>query len=480
MLEELSPITSDGPPDPPSRRNRFVGFASLVVAGGVLVTAALWFSGGEIIPGPSTTSTVPRVTTTTTLVTTTLPVVLERESIVTTPTADGYAIADIKLTDGSRFMLQLPASRGDGLTLAQPAPSGVDALIEGRNVRGLLRFDHCPGEAGHINPHASVVIDSDPNRVTLCRPDQFTQITLESDEPFTPLETDLLHIIPIAYGSKFLESLIGAELLVEQCCFHEFGPVHVEGAILVSNGYQGGQVMALDPDTLVPLWTTSIGDASLLHGLTGSTGFNASDGVLIVSPQRGSVLGIDSSDGHHLWTIELGDGSVINVSSASDDLWLVAVSYDATGDQRAPELVAFDPFDGKVKWSARGFEGTGWQHTPIVITSETAILLDVAGTAPASSVHAFDLVTGQRRWVTRVEDGGKRFPPSDLMVADSGRDLLLVMTIAGDVVRLDPNNGAELWRTTTGFGTFTGLSPNSVTLTRGNDEIDIDLESGDW
>ncbi len=480
MLEELSPITSDGPPDPPSRRNRLAGFVSLVVAGGVLVTAALWFSGGETIPGPSTTSTVPRVTTTTTLVTTTLPIVLERESIVTTPTPDGYVIADIKLTDGSRFMLQLPASRGEGLTLARPAPSGVDALIEGRNVRGLLRFDHCPGEAGHINPQASVVIDGDPNRVTLCRPDQFTQITLESDEPLTPGETDLLHIIPVAYGSKFLESLIGAELLVEQCCFDEFGPVHVDGAILVSSGYQGGQVMALDPDTLVPLWTTSIGDASLLHGLTGSTGFNASNGVLIVSPQRGSVLGIDSSDGHHLWTIELGDGFVINVSAVSDELWLVAVSYETAGDLRAPELIAFDPNDGEVTWSARGFAGTGWQHTPLVISTRTVIALDVAETAPASSVHAFDLATGQRRWVARVGGAGNRFPPSDLMVADSDRDLLLVMTIDGDVVRLDPNDGNELWRTTTGFGTFTALSPASVTVMRANDEIDIDLESGDW
>ncbi|MBT8251078.1 MAG: PQQ-like beta-propeller repeat protein, partial [Acidimicrobiia bacterium] len=457
MLEELSPIRSDDPPDPPSQRNRFAGFVSLLVAGGVLVAAALWFSGGETILAPSTTSTLSRATTTTTLVTTTMPAVLEREKVLTTPTADGFVIADLTLTDGSRFMLQLPDSRGDGLTLAQPVPPGVDALVEGLNVRGLLRFDFCPGEAGYINPQGSVVIDRDPNRVTLCRPDQFTQITLESDQPFTRDETDLLHIIPVAYGSKFTESLIGAELLVEQCCFDEFGPIDVEGAILVSNGYQGGQVMALDRDTLVPLWTTKIGDASLLHGLTG---FDVSDSVLIVSPQRGRVLGIDSSDGQHLWTIDLGDGFVVNVSSASDDLWLVAVSYDETRDQRAPELVAFNPNDGEVKWSARGFEGTGWQHTPTVITPETAILLDVAETAPASSVHAFDLITGQRRWVTRVGDRGIRFPPSDLMVADIGRDLLLVMTVDGDVVRLDPNNGAELWRTTTGFGTFTGLSPD--------------------
>ncbi len=480
IRQELSPeIVEDRTRPPPQRRT--AGILSLAAAGVVLVGAAYWFNNNGSIVAPVTTTTTPQAaTTSTTFPTTTLPPDQVRSHIPRTVTND-TVIAALTLSDGTRFMLQLPASRGDDLYLVEPGLSGGPGLIEGRDFGANFIYDYCGGQdAGHINPSGSVIIDRDPHEVTLCRPDQFTMLTFRSDLAFTPEETDQFHLIPVAYGTRFAEALIGEEAVVSQCCFEQFGPNEVSGAILVSNGYQDGRVVALDPQTLVPIWSQDIGDESLLHGVAGA---GLEDNVLIVSPDYGKILGLNPTDGAIVWEInfeiDFDDDLFVNrLQAAPNGVWVAALDYRSEGDSRAPELIAFNPDDGEISWSAAGLDGTNWQGTPMIISESAVVIMDVPETAASASLLAFELATGDRLWATSLMSANAWYPPNELMLADHGRDLLLTLTVEGDLLRIDPGTGAVIWRSTTGLGRFVGLGPDVVTLRRGNGEINVNVSDG--
>lgn len=242
--------------------------------------------------------------------------------------------------------------------------------------------------------------------------------------------------------------------------------------MIVSNGTISGQIEALDPETLVPVWSNGIGEESFLYG--------AAENVVIASPGYGEIVGLDAGDGMRLWSVDLGETSVSRMRADGSGRWLATVNYGSEGDHRAPEMIAFDSLSGKVLWTTQAYAGTDWQPTPPSVIGEMVVALDVPTTAETASVHGFDLETGERLWSTPLASPLEVFPSTDMILTDSQRDLLLVMTTGGTLWRIDPADGSELWRTTTGVSEFIGLSPDTVTIRRANVEIEIDLETGMW
>lgn len=470
-------------PDVDERTRRLVGAGFLAGAAVIVLGALAWFNQGDPLPPPA-----PATTTSTTSTAVSEPTrpggpgepeygVPRRVEVSLLPPGE-TAIADLTLSTGSRFMFQLPATRARGLRITESEGPGAVASLEGPGFDAYLRFDFCTGEdAGRINASGSLVIGVDSEQVILCRPDQFLVMVFEMSDPFDVGETEMLHVIPIAYGSRYEESLASAGVEKTQCCFEQFGPLSTGAAIVVSNGHLDGQVMALNPETLVPIWSTNIGAASFLYGMTTPV---SPEQVVLASAGTGQLVGLRAVDGGTAWTIDVGEASVTQMRALPRGEWLAALAYETEGDQRPPELLAIEPANGSVVWTGFGLPGTDWQYTSPVIVGDAVVMLDVPETAATASIHAFDLGTGERLWSAPLGSSSPVYTSAELIVADSERDLLFIMTIDGNLIRLDPTSGAELWRATVGYGAITGLAPEYITITRASREIDVDLESGDW
>ncbi|MEO0549802.1 MAG: PQQ-binding-like beta-propeller repeat protein [Pseudomonadota bacterium] len=133
----------------------------------------------------------------------------------------------------------------------------------------------------------------------------------------------------------------------------------------------------------------------------------------------------------------------------------------------------------EIAWRASAGEGSGRRSaltTPPVASSDTIYVIDSEQT-----VRAFDLDSGSRRWVSKLDSGNRRDNTGiGAGIALEG-ERLIVASGFGFVAALDRNTGDELWRTPT-EAPMTGaptIKDGRVFVSSNNNEIiTLDLESG--
>ena len=470
--------------DRPRRRPwvPLVAGAAVAVFAVVGILASIDLDGDESVEPTRTAApnvvdepTAPPRTTTSTM-----PIVVG-ESVPGLELGDGSTVFDLALEDGSRVGVWLPATMGDTLTREDAATESALGVFTAPAFALSLTAGFCDGEVqdrAELSLRGTPVNRTDPQQVIACRPDQFLVMTIQSTVPLTTSDSQQLHLVPLGYGQDYAAWIIGALYAGPQCCQEELGPLWHDDTVFVANGHLDGQVTALDGETLAPLWNRTVGDESFLHGIAEY----GDEVVVVASPQVGSVKGLAVGSGAELWSLNLGEGFVAGVSAGDDGVWYVAYAYRTEGDVRAPRLRAVNVVTGDILWDADGFVGTDWQWVEPKVLGDIVVMVDVpyaGGGAATASVIAFDVETGATRWTLPLESSTEAYAQGHIVTDPSHEPpLLLVATIDGKLVRIDPVTGAEVWRAATGFGNIIGVGPDVATFRSRFGEFDIDLIDG--
>lgn len=143
------------------------------------------------------------------------------------------------------------------------------------------------------------------------------------------------------------------------------------------------------------------------------------------------------------WPLETDwqvDGFNRGVHTASKS----SVAADDTGIYVGNDLGSFYAYspDGKLMWSFQAADNPSGFHGTALLTKDTVFVGAYNG-----RFYAFDKLSGELNWVKRVADAVGSSP---LLLKDS---ILLSAEFdsvrAGHLLRIDPRNGSELWRTHT-------------------------------
>lgn len=262
------------------------------------------------------------------------------------------------------------------------------------------------------------------------------------------------------------------------------GPVEHSGAVVV--GDVGSSVRAAYDFDGSSVWVHD-GDARFLP-------FTIVDGAVVVGSSLGdaaAVRAIDPHDGSVLWDAAVdawGDGEYARDA--------VAAAFGAVAVGTGGRVAAVD-LSGRVHWSrseewdthgpsspslatdgdtavaaggaVAGFDAaTGdqlWRHVlpdfaTGVTVGEGLAVVTVAGDPPKvdsweepGGVLAYDLVTGEERW-RRVLPSAARHPAADGVYGE----FVDVATDAGDLWRLDADDGEPRWRRSVGDRVFTPVT----------------------
>jgi len=209
-----------------------------------------------------------------------------------------------------------------------------------------------------------------------------------------------------------------AEVLEWSAPLAAFGMV-IASAIDSSAGKAA--IYAFDLTTGGALWDFDLPDA---HGIYPDRGAMAlsSDGRLYAATLGGSVLAMDAIRGTRIWETKAAGSVYGGVTVAGDTLLVPA------GDT----VAVLDPVDGLLL-----------RTLPIGSRLDTAPAVSESVTYAAGDdgrVHAFDLITGERRWTTET-DGPYNAAP----LVSGG--VIYAATMAGTLYALDALTGAIRWRT---------------------------------
>lgn len=377
----------------------------------------------------------------------------------------GVAVYDLLLIDGGRFRLSLPALlASDDLTLIQrPGPSPV--LIVGRSAMITIAFDLCRNQSGMwVNRLGSTVVVSDDG-VRVCRPDELIAMQVAtSNIAFPPEAHDAFDLRPIYVAGQYGAAVNRASPHLADCsnCAPR-GPLLFPDMDLVVNRTGDTAVTGVDLGALQEIWTWDIGGFSaLIHG--------------------GPFLRLDPATGIEEWRIDRDPGeSESGLSGHGGETWFLRSSFHIEGDDRAPILRRINPETGELLWTANGRQGTEWQSSRAVVISGLVVLMDRPNNpqlpiAPAGgALHAYDAETGRPAWTTDLKSPSDVYGYGLVAVLDFEEGpALIVDTVDGDIVRVDPANGAVLWRTAVSEGRIGGtdLAPD------GSIAIDIQTLQG--
>lgn len=258
-------------------------------------------------------------------------------------------------------------------------------------------------------------------------------------------------------------------------------PVIAGGMVFASasdlgDGHSGG-VVAFDLATGQTRWR--VATTAPVRGSPAIT-----NGTVAVGQLDGTVLGLDMQTGEQRWRYELGAGLPAEAASlfaapaadAGDFLignqrHLVAIASDvgaalwsatpvpngsysqslaavAIGDgvavgvfhRELGGVAAWDRATGQEMWRQKGTLATAINATP-VIGGDTVYIVN-----GMTEVHALELLTGNVRWMTKLDPQGFDWGNATIGTPALAHDILVVPTLYRDTVALDAHTGAELWR----------------------------------
>ncbi|MGH8945915.1 MAG: PQQ-binding-like beta-propeller repeat protein [Acidimicrobiia bacterium] len=380
----------------------------------------------------------------------------------------------LEMDDGTRIAILLPAGMVPG---SVQVDAGSDsAELEGPDFDAVLAYEFCPGDvqdAGSLNGNGALVAVL-ADRLVICRPDQMLRLDIETSEP-SDHSSESFDIVPMDLGESYLAT-IEANDQAPICC-DAFGPLPVDSLMITANRFTSGRITAWNSETLVPEWTTSIGESSLLLG--------AWEGVVVATPGRGQIFGLDAGNGQTLWQLALSQyEEVVGAGHESgDNVWYISSEFPIEGETAAPRVRSLDVETGQVLWTAQGRPETLLQWVDPAVFTDVVVMMDVPRFVPdqdiATTSHllAYDKETGEQIWSVDLEDPTEAFSDR-LLASDSSNEILIAATPSGEVFSLDPASGQILWRTETGFARITDLNNSTVRLQQGSAEIELDVNTG--
>jgi outer membrane protein assembly factor BamB len=287
-------------------------------------------------------------------------------------------------------------------------------------------------------------------------------------------------------GHNSVESLVGPQnvdqlqLAWEQDLgsFMTLGssPVLVQGILYVAaEDTPTGRIFALDPQTGVTIWVTSLPFAISLSAPA------VAEGVLVVGSGDGNVYAFDAGTGDGRWTFETGFGvygiptildGVVYVGSNDDYLYALSLhsgdviwkrDLGSAPGVRSPavadgvvyastaftgRLFAMDAMSGRALWSRRLTNGE-ISSGPVVAGGEVFV------TTVGGILFSVDAATGNVNWrVTGLGD--------DLRYPAVAEGLVYVGSEKSATFALDAATGARRWRTRVDGEVFTPIVANGV------------------
>lgn len=420
---------------------------------------------------------------------------LEGEPLATEVVGDGSTVTRVVARNGSVFVLRLPESFGTSLALdVADEQSARIASVAGDGVGVHIEVGHCRSDSQIANAlgvvYATPTSSDPPRSLLFCRPDELLRLVIDP-VPDSTYSVDQFHVAPISFGAEYsnqIESLFGP--LPGQCCFEDRGPLWNDGSFVLSNGHVDGQITAYDGETLVPMWTTDllsviesnedwVGDGSFLQMLTESRRVIAHSGY-------GFVVALSGETGDVMWQADLAGESPAHIvlDAASPSALLVVSDVRSEGDQSAPSVRQLDLVTGAELWIAKGEPSTDVQGSKPVVMGDLLLFADVptyqsdGEVAETAHVLAFDISSGERVWTAALDSATEGFTSAETIATDGARGLIIAMSVDGVLFRLDPETGDQIWRSTVGFGQIVGLSLETVTISRANQDVEIRLSDG--
>ena len=423
------------------------------------------------------TTTLPASTTTTTRVqpkssSTTAPAEPTTTTTVkVTPLGGGASVVDLTMADGTRFAVLFPTGMVPP-TLAVVAGEATARLVGGV-IEATLSYEFCAiGDPQILNSRGAVVAATD-NGVVICRPDQYLVLRVLGTPSLPDDATDAFDIVPIKIGARYAAETID---LLDGICCDDFGPIHTADLVITANRFTSGTITGWEEATLVPRWSATIGESSLLLGSTGK--------LILATPGSGRVVALDAATGITEWQTPLPD-RFATVGAAPDlrrSVWYVTADEEQFDTPQAPQILAIDMTDGSILWTAVGEPVTHLQLVDPAVFHDVVVVMDAPSFStdgsPPATVHliGFDLDTGDRQWITSLDSPTEGFS-ARLLVSDSERGLLIAATPDGVVFSVDPNSGVVRWRTQLGFARIVGIDADAVILEQ-VEQIRLDLQTG--
>ena len=289
----------------------------------------------------------------------------------------------------------------------------------------------------------------------------------------------------------------------------------IVGSTLFIAATDSGRLYALDANTGCVKWHY-VSDMTLRSSLTFAEATDHSPAAIIMGDAAGFVHAVDAKTGRKLWISEarlneynritgapvVHDGKVFAPVSAIEVNYAGQDDYECCKGQGA--VVAFDLATGKRVWTGKTMEPaqptrlgrTGTQQwgpsgaiiwsTPVVDAARNVVYAGTGentswpATDTSDSIIAYDMNTGDRRWVFQATKAdiwnyacGRRAANCDwpgeyhspdhdfgatsmLIMRQDGSELVIAGQKSGIVWALNPDNGQLVWSNKVGRGSANG------------------------
>jgi outer membrane protein assembly factor BamB len=216
-------------------------------------------------------------------------------------------------------------------------------------------------------------------------------------------------------------------------------PALVGGLVVFSSA--NGVVHAVSADSGADVWSVDLGQGISQNFAWLYAAPTVADGVVYVGVERRFVA-LDGATGRELWSRDPSPKSFwlgsYTSAAVSGGVVVTAVSRGADG------IVAWDAMDGRELWRVPQPLSTAIQ-AGVLIDKDRAYLANTF-----TNVFAVDLLAPAAptyvTWQTRLHHEANDWTYSVMGTPALASNRLVVPTMLGDVVGLDPSSGAEVWR----------------------------------
>jgi outer membrane protein assembly factor BamB len=207
-----------------------------------------------------------------------------------------------------------------------------------------------------------------------------------------------------------------------------------DGLVLSAGGFESGEVRAVEEGTGRVRWAFDAGDSAFLGPRV--------DDVVLVAPLYGRLIALAIDTGEPRWSLTLDVSEAAGTPSLANDTVYLPTTYPGEGDTTAPRLHAIDIHTGERRWLTNLEAGTDLQWHQPVLTDELVLLTDTLahpGSAPTSWLHAIDRATGSIAWRFDLEDDQQGFhfqqplTNADTVYAVSSGNLFAIDLATGDM-----------------------------------------------
>ena len=453
--------------------------AVLIVIGGGLAILAIWLTDSPDPPAavpeveiPATPAPIPEAeipTTPAPIVQ--LPDVAELDEAGDNEVAFGRV--NVTLADGTELFMRLPGIGDDSeVSLWDRTQFVVDRFAVSVYFESCTNRGYDAPEPNERGQHLQL---PDPSIAVLCESDFPLSAVLFWGDDWRSDELEQLEMQLLSVGSELTFIMQGRAIGSRACC-QALGPIRAGQIVAFSQGYLGGTVTAINPESGNTAWELSLGETSFLLAAT--------DGVVLASPQKGSAIAIDATTGSEIWRAEFDEqASVTSAVPIGDGEWLLAYEYRNEGDPSPPGLTRFDAF-GDLLWTATGHEGTDWQWNNPIASAGRVFMRDVPyfwADDGRVSVTAFDTESGELLWQTELDSTSDGFSTSDLALSqDSGSFLVAILHDKDQIVRLDAATGEIEWMAIHEPSRIVSVTDSRIRLRNlfTNTQYDIDPDNG--